>query len=151
MGYISLPSILNAIIRITSYYCVILKIVILHDGIKTIQNRAFRFSFKKEQILVYWKKIKKTGLLKKTKKTGGLGFLEKTLFFSQPWLHMLLKQGPLFHDRPHYIMRSFVKKNIIWHTFLLSPDRVFSKLFGTNFNTVFKVLKLVGSFSLFTH
>jgi len=52
MGYISLPLILNAMIGITSYYCVILKIVILHDGIKTIQNGIFLFSLKKEQNLV---------------------------------------------------------------------------------------------------
>ena len=52
MGYIGLPSILNAIIGITSYYSVILKIVILHDGIKTIQNGVFLFSLKKEQNLV---------------------------------------------------------------------------------------------------
>jgi len=32
-GYISLTSILNAIIGITSYYCVILKMVILHDAV----------------------------------------------------------------------------------------------------------------------
>jgi len=34
---------LNAIIGITSYYCVILKMVILHDAIKTIQNGVFAF------------------------------------------------------------------------------------------------------------
>ena len=34
MGYISLPLVLNAIIGLTSYYCVILKMVILHDAIK---------------------------------------------------------------------------------------------------------------------
>jgi len=44
MGYISLPSVLNAIIGITSYYCVILKLLILHDGMKTIQNWLFPFS-----------------------------------------------------------------------------------------------------------
>jgi len=38
-----LPSNLNAIIGITSYYCVILKIVILHEAIKTIQNRVLVF------------------------------------------------------------------------------------------------------------
>jgi len=38
MGYISLPSNLNAIIDIKSYYCVILKMVMLHEAIKTIQN-----------------------------------------------------------------------------------------------------------------
>jgi len=34
--YISLAPNLNAIIGITSYYCVILKMVILRDAIKTI-------------------------------------------------------------------------------------------------------------------
>jgi len=59
MGFISLPSVLNAIIGITSYYCVILKIVILHDEIKTIQNGIFPFSSKKEQNLVSFQKNKK--------------------------------------------------------------------------------------------
>ena len=50
MEYISFPSNLNAIIDIKSYYCVILKMVILHDAIKIIQNRVFVFFFlKKEQ------------------------------------------------------------------------------------------------------
>jgi len=43
MGYISLPSDLNAIIGIKSYYCVIQKMVILHDAIKTVQNSVFVF------------------------------------------------------------------------------------------------------------
>jgi len=51
MGYISLPSNLNAIIDITSCYCVILKIVILDDAIKTIHNGGLCF-LKKEQKLV---------------------------------------------------------------------------------------------------
>jgi len=59
MGYIALPSILNAIVGIISYYCVILKIVILHDGIKTIQNGVFLFSLKKNKILFLFKKNKK--------------------------------------------------------------------------------------------
>jgi len=50
---------LNAIIGITSYYCVILKIVILHDGIKTIQNGVFLFSSKKNKILFLFKKKQK--------------------------------------------------------------------------------------------
>jgi len=49
---ITLPSVLNAITGITSYYRVILKIVILHDPIKTIQT--------KEQNFVSLKKKKKT-------------------------------------------------------------------------------------------
>jgi len=52
MGYISLPSNLNGIIGMTSYYCVILKITILHDAVKTIKNKVFPFSLKKEQNLV---------------------------------------------------------------------------------------------------
>jgi len=52
MGYIPLSSNLNGIIDITSYYCVILKILILHDTIKTIKNKVFPFSLKKEQYLV---------------------------------------------------------------------------------------------------
>ena len=51
MGCISLPSILNAIIGITNFYCVILKMVILHDAIKTIQNELFVFLLKKEENL----------------------------------------------------------------------------------------------------
>ena len=53
MGYIPLPSNLNGIIGITSYYCVILKIMILHD---TIKNKVFPFSLKTEQSLVSLKK-----------------------------------------------------------------------------------------------
>jgi len=58
MGYISLLSIWNAIIdiNITSYYCIILKIVILHGRIKAIENGVFLFSLKKEN-LVSFKKI----------------------------------------------------------------------------------------------
>jgi len=70
MWYIHfLPSIFNAITDIATYYCVIPKIVILHDGIKTIQN-VFFFIF-----------FKKTGFCKKTRKPGGLGFLEKIQVF----------------------------------------------------------------------
>ena len=59
MGYISLPSNLNAIIGITSYYCVMLKMVILHDALKTIQNRVFMFFLKKEQKPVSFQKTQK--------------------------------------------------------------------------------------------
>ena len=41
MGYISFPSNYNAIIAITSYFCVILQMLMLHNAIKTIQNGAF--------------------------------------------------------------------------------------------------------------
>jgi len=42
MGYILLSSNANAMIGITSYQCVILKMVILHDALKTIQNGVLR-------------------------------------------------------------------------------------------------------------
>jgi len=70
MGYISLPLNLNAIIGITSHYCVILKIVILHDTMKTIHNGVFVFFFNTNKNLFLVKKNKKIGL----KKTGGLFF-----------------------------------------------------------------------------
>ena len=57
MGYISSPSILNAKTgRITRCYCIIRKMVILHDAIKTIQNGVFVFFLKKGQKPVsFWK------------------------------------------------------------------------------------------------
>jgi len=73
MGYIPLPLNLNGIIGRTSYYCVILQIMILHDAIKTIKNKIFPFSLKNNKILF---------LFKKPKKTGGLFFLKKPGFFS---------------------------------------------------------------------
>jgi len=45
VGYISPPN-LNAIIGITSYYCVILKMVMLHDSIKTIQNAVLCYFYR---------------------------------------------------------------------------------------------------------
>jgi len=45
-----LLSILNAIIGITSYHCVMLKIVTLYDGIKTNQNGVFLFSLKEQNL-----------------------------------------------------------------------------------------------------
>jgi len=55
MGYISLPSHLNAIIGIKSYYCVILKMVILHDAVKTIQNRVLVIFLKKQKYVSFQK------------------------------------------------------------------------------------------------
>ena len=46
----------DAIIGITSHYCVILKIVLLHNGIKTTQNVYFLLSLKKERNLVSFNK-----------------------------------------------------------------------------------------------
>jgi len=79
MGYISLPSHLNAIIGIKSYHCAILKMVILHDAINTIQNRVFVIFIKKNKNLLLLKKNKKKRL-KNNKKTCELFF--KTRFFS---------------------------------------------------------------------
>jgi len=79
----TLPSNLNGIIGITSYYCVILKMMILHDAIKTIKNNLFPFSLKKEQNLVF-EKTKKTFFFKLKKSQVGCFFFEKKLGFSQP-------------------------------------------------------------------
>jgi len=76
MGYISLPSNLISIIGIKSYYCVNLKMVILHDAIKTMENGIFAFFIKKEKKL-YFQKTKKFGF-KKTKKQVGC-FFKKTV------------------------------------------------------------------------
>jgi len=78
MGYIFLPSNLNAMIGITSYCCVILKVVELHDAMKTIQNEVFVLFFLKNKNLFLFKKTKKFGL----KKQAGC-FFKKT-GFSQP-------------------------------------------------------------------
>jgi len=78
MGYISLPSNLNAIIGIISYYCIILKMVILHDAIKTTQNGVLVFK-KKERKTVSFQKNKPKNWMKKT---GGLFFSKKHFFFS---------------------------------------------------------------------
>jgi len=52
--------------------------VILHDGIKTIQNGFFLFSLKKEQNLV---SLKKNSFFN-PKKTRWVVFLKKSRFFS---------------------------------------------------------------------
>ena len=76
-------------VGITSYYCVILKIVTLYDGMKTMQNGVFLFSLKKEQNLVSFKKNKKT-FFKKPKITQVFFFcFEKKTGFSQPWLELV--------------------------------------------------------------
>jgi len=62
MGYIFLLLILNAIIGITSYYCVILKVVILYDGIRTIQNEVFLFSLQNKQNHCFFLKKQKNGV-----------------------------------------------------------------------------------------
>ena len=71
MEYISLPSNFNAMIGISSYYCVILKFVILHHAKKTVQNGVFVFLF-------FLKNKSKQSVQKKQrnriKKSGGLFF-----------------------------------------------------------------------------
>jgi len=63
---------LIAIIGITSYHCVFLKMVIMHDAIKTLQNGVFLFFVKKSK-----------NLFQNPKKTGRLFFF-KYPGFSQP-------------------------------------------------------------------
>jgi len=98
MGYISSPSILNAIIGITSYYCVILKTVILHDGIKTMQNVFFRFPKNKNNILFLLKKTK-TGFQKTKKKQVGCFFWKKKRIFLNPSSQQLPRV--LLTPQPH--------------------------------------------------
>jgi len=81
MGYISLPLNLNAIIGITSFYCVNLKMVILHDAIKTIENGVFAFFIKKNKNLFLFKKQKSSDLKIKKKQVG---CFFKNWFFSTP-------------------------------------------------------------------
>jgi len=71
------------VIGITSYYCVILKMVILHDEMKTIPIGFLRVFLKNESLFLF-KKTKKIGW-KKNKKIGGV-FFSKNVFFSQSWL-----------------------------------------------------------------
>jgi len=78
MGYISLPSDLNAILIGITSYCLILKMVILHDAIK-----QFRIGF----LYFFWKKNENLFLFKKTKKR-----LKKTceLLFWNPFFSILI-------------------------------------------------------------
>jgi len=57
MGYIYLPSNYNYIIAITSYYCVILQMVMLHNAIKTIRM-GFLCFFKRTKTYFFSKKQK---------------------------------------------------------------------------------------------
>jgi len=68
--YIVAPAI-NELIDITSYYCMIPKMVILHDAIKTIQNRVFVFFVKRTNSSVFIKRTKNSFFQKKTKKQEG--------------------------------------------------------------------------------
>ena len=64
MGCISLTSNLNAIIGIASYYCVILKMVILHDAMKHFRM-GYLFFLKKWQKTVSFQKNKNIRITKK--------------------------------------------------------------------------------------
>ena len=77
MAYISLPSDLNAIIGIKSYYFVILKMVISHDAIKTIQRLFVFFPNKEQKPVSFQKKQKKTD---KKNKTCALFFYKPGFF-----------------------------------------------------------------------
>ena len=92
----------------------ILKIMILHDAIKTIKNKVFPFSLKKEQNLVYLKKTKTRFFFKQ--KQMGCFFLKKNGFCStlkwtnvlvtemtQKWQHCLSEQ-----EQPSATMRHIV-------------------------------------------
>jgi len=65
---------LNAIIDITSYYCVILKMVILHDAIKTIQIGDFVLFLKNKNPLFFSKKQKHPDLKRNEKNQVGWDF-----------------------------------------------------------------------------
>jgi len=82
MEYISLPSNLNVIIGITSYYRVILKFVILHHAIKTIQTGVIVFYFKKRTYQNNpFKKTKKFGLKQKLVGCFFKGFFSTVIVF----------------------------------------------------------------------
>jgi len=93
-GYISLPSDLNAIIGITSYYCVILKMMILHDAIKTIQNRVFVFFSRKRTKTCIFSKNEEKQIWKKLKNPCEC-FVSKPIFFNPDYLPILFCDFPL--------------------------------------------------------
>jgi len=116
MEYISLPSNLNSIIGTTSYYCVILKIMIFHDPIKTIKNKVFPFSKKKiTKLCFFFKKTEKPVFLKKQKQVGFFFFLKKPWFFStlvesnQHWY-----SNRKIPNRPNSISLKDEKRQFLW-------------------------------------
>jgi len=92
MGYISLPLNVNAIIGITNYYCVLSKIVVLHDAIKTIQNGVFVFLQNKNENLFFFQKVNKKTVIKKQ---VGCIFLKKRVFLNPDYLSILFCNFPL--------------------------------------------------------
>ena len=92
MGCISLPSNSNGILGITSYYCVILKMVLLHDA-----RKQFRMGFPCccfLRIKTCFKK-KTKNVYKKTKITGRLGFSKKRVFLNPDYLSIVFCDFPL--------------------------------------------------------
>ena len=126
MEYISLPSNLNSIIGTTSYYCVILKIMIFHDPIKTIKNKVFPFSKKKiTKLCFFFKKTEKPVFLKKQKQVGFF-FFWKNPGFSQPWLKATstdIAIGKYPIDRTPFLLKT---KNV---SFFEDTKTVVPKLF----------------------
>jgi len=84
MGHIFLSSNLNAIIRMTSYYCVLLKMVILHHAVKQFRMGFLCFSLKKKDLFVF-KKTKNSDL----KENQGWLFFQKNVFFNPDYLSIL--------------------------------------------------------------
>ena len=96
--YISLSLNFIAIIGrpITSYYCVILKMVILRDVIKTIQNGVCVIF--KEQKPVFLQKKENTGFKKKRKKQVGWGLKKTRVFLKPGYLSILFCDFPLIEQ-----------------------------------------------------
>jgi len=95
MGYISLlANFLSSIIGITSYYCVVLKIGILHDAIKTIQNGVFVF---------FLKKITKT-----------CSFLKKRFFLNLVLNPYVVTYGLIKHCHKHVVFAELQTTDLLF-------------------------------------
>ena len=105
-GGISLPSKLNAIIGITSYYCVILQMMVLHDAIKRIETGVFTF-FLKERKLVSFKKKPKNPYLKEHE---GVFFFKNPFFLNPDYISILFCDFPLIAQAG----TSHVTISLIW-------------------------------------
>jgi len=106
-GYISLPLNLNDTIGITSYYCVILKIMILHDAVKTINNMVFPFSLKKKKqnLASFKKKQENPGVLKKKKNV-----CFSTLLFDAAVRFVRVRQQSLYRQViVYWVLRLFIQ------------------------------------------
>ena len=83
LGYTSLPSILNAIIGITSYYCVILKMMVIGWCNKNNSEWGFYVFLRKRTRSYFFKKNKQT-LFNTKKQVGCFSFL-KMDFLNPVW------------------------------------------------------------------